>query len=233
MTVDRAEELLDLAAGRIRDRGGSAAVSFSGGKDSIVAAAAAERAGVTRGVLVRTAGLEYPALDQWTVDTLLALFLKPTVETRPLDLDWLRAHPTMLFPLDSGTSSKWYALVQHAGQRAYASRLGIETLVMGRRLADGNYCGKGGLYRDRVGFDRLSPIYDFSHEDVLGIIAALGLPMAPCYAWPRGYRVGTGPWAKRRAPTREQAWSEVAAIDPGIIAAAAAAGIPGAEEHLP
>src|SRR5690606_21263276 len=107
----------------------------------------------------------------------------------------------------------------------------------GRRRADGNFVGKdlghGPEYVDRDGFVRLSPIADWSHEDLLHVIAWAGLPLPPIYDWPRGFIVGTGPWAARTGTLSiDHGWSEVMRIDRTVVETAAAHGIPGAARAL-
>jgi 3'-phosphoadenosine 5'-phosphosulfate sulfotransferase (PAPS reductase)/FAD synthetase len=192
----RAERLVGEAAERIARRcdGLRASFGWSGGKDSQALRVVAEAAGVDRCVLV-ISELEYPAFLGWATDNM------PWgchVDARPLDLYWLYRNPEMLFPQDATTASKWFRQVQHAGQRAYCREDRIDVLLMGRRRADGNYLGAGGEYRDRSGFVRSSPIGDWSHEDVLCVLGAYDMSLPPCYGWPRGFRVGTGPWPARQ-----------------------------------
>lgn len=228
--VPRARRLVEGAVAWLRQatEGYHVAYGWSGGKDSQGLRIVCEAAGITECVLV-ISELEYPAFLTWATDHM------PwgcTVEARPLDLAWLARNPDMLFPADAKTAARWFRLVQHTGQRAYARQAGIDALVLGRRTADGNHTG-GGRYRDRAGFDRISPIAGWSHEDLLCVLGAHRAPLPPCYGWPRGFRVGTGAWPARQW-TRDRAhgWREVASIDAGVAELAATAGIPGAAEAL-
>lgn len=232
-----AQELVQEAAQRVaqRVRGvGRVAYGWSGGKDSQGLRPVMEEAGVTRSVLV-ISGLEYPAFLAWTTDNMPWGL---TVELREkLTLPWLAENPDMLFPQDAQTASKWFRLIQHSGQRAYARREGLDMLILGRRRADGNYLGKRGAfgpeYQDREGFTRFSPISDWTHEHLLHVIVSYGMALPPCYSWPRGFRVGTGAWPARQwTGTREQGWREVLQIDRTVVQEAARHRIPGAEEAL-
>lgn len=235
---ERARQLIDRAAHRLDHwmrylnvRTGH--VSWSGGKDSQVAQLVAQHAGhADSGVCVLTAGLEYAAFTSW-----VAGHVPANVEVRwrqGMDLGWLADHPDWLFPETAGKASRWFRQVQHTGQRQHMALAGEGALIMGRRLADGNYCGDAGCYLDRGGFWRLSPLYDWSHEDVLCILGAYNVALAPCYSWPEGFRVATGPWPKRRRHPDGLAatWAQVAAIDPSVVHRAAGAGILGAPEYL-
>lgn len=233
----RAQALVSGAAERLArfSHGRRVAYGWSGGKDSLALQAVAEAAGLTRSVLVVSC-LEFPAFSEW-VERHAPEGLTTEVRAN-LDLDWLAAHPEMLFPRQANVASRWFALTQHAGQRAYAKRTDLDVLVLGRRRADGNYLGKqvepgSYAYLDRGGFTRFSPIADWSHEDVLHVIAAYGLAMPPIYDWPRGFRVGTGPWPARQGTAdNAQGWRETYAIDPSIVRLAAEADLPNAREAL-
>lgn len=233
----RADRLVAEAAERVRARLAGArrpAFGWSGGKDSLALEEVARAAGLDTAVLV-ISGLEYPDFLSWATDNMPWGL---TVECRSgLNHRWLAEHPEMLFPQDSGTAAKWFALVQHAGQRAYCARTGTDVLLLGRRIADGNFMGPrtslGHEYRDKGGFIRYSPIGDWSHEDVLHVLAAADIELPPCYGWARGFRVGTGPWPARQwTGSVEAGWDEVTEIDPGLVRTAARQGIAGAAEAL-
>lgn len=237
---ERAARKISEAADRLRaELSGTSlpVVGWSAGKDSLGVELVARSAGIHNTMLVvASPDLEYPAFGEWVAEH------SPEglhIEVRSgLDFVWLADHPEMLFPQDGKTASKWFQLTQHAGQRAYLRRIGGTHLVMGRRTADGNYCGPvrpsgARSYTDRGGFERVCPIWDWSHEDLLNVIAANKVPLPPIYQWPDGFRVGTGPWpARQYTGTRENGWREVAGIDRSVVESAALAGIPGAARAL-
>lgn len=235
----RARSLVETAALAVRQRVRGldrVAYGWSGGKDSQGLRVVMEAAGVRQSVLV-ISGLEYPAFLAWCTDHMPWGL---TIELREqLDLRWLAAHPHMLFPGDAQTAARWFQLVQHAGQRAYARRERLDMLILGRRGADGNYLGRrtapGAVpeYEDRDGFTRFSPIADWSHEDLLHVLATYEVPLPPCYSWPRGFRVGTGAWPARQwTGTHERGWAEVLSIDPSVVEEAARWDIPGSRRAL-
>jgi 3'-phosphoadenosine 5'-phosphosulfate sulfotransferase (PAPS reductase)/FAD synthetase len=225
-TVPDAEldALIDQTVSRIEAaaRDGEVAYAWSGGKDSQVLRWCMERAGVDRAVIGMTTGLEWPAMLRWITD-----HLPPgcDVHAEPLDLPWLVNHPEMLFP-KGRNGSRWFSLVQHRAQRAYfkTNRLGL--LALGRRRRDGNYISPdpdGDRYTDRHGTVRWSPIADWTHEQVFRLIDREQIPMPPCYGWPRGYQVGTGPWPARQwTQGLDHGFEECWQIDAGVIRAAAA-----------
>jgi 3'-phosphoadenosine 5'-phosphosulfate sulfotransferase (PAPS reductase)/FAD synthetase len=236
-TPARAQALVGEAAERLARRLDAAAhpvFGWSGGKDSLALEVVCKAAGLDDCVLV-ISGLEYPAFLAWATDHMpwgLAIECQSN-----LNLGWLRANPKMLFPTDAQIAAKWFASVQHAGQRAFAKRTGMDVLVLGRRKADGNFCGKptdlGYEYTDKGDFQRFSPIAEWSHEDTLTVLVANDITLPPCYSWPRGFRVGTGSWPARQWTTSpEHGWDEVTFIDHTVTENAARHQIPGAQQAL-
>lgn len=229
--VSRADldRLVDQTVTEIRRHctGTSAAFAWSGGKDSIALEHVAQLAGIHECVLVMSE-LEYPDFLRWTTNNMPA---RLEVVSTGQDLDWLAAHPEMLFPRTSAIAGRWFKQVQHTGQERYYRRRGLDGLLVGRRKADGNFVGENGIYTSH-GITRYSPIRDWRHEDVLALCHYYAKPMPPCYGWPRGYRVGTGPWPARQwCPTERAGWAEVYAIDPSIVQGAASR-FPGARACL-
>lgn len=214
------DRLIEVAVREIQDvtRGKRAAIAWSGGKDSLALQVVAQKAGVHDGVLAVTQ-LEYPSFTRW-----LAAHQPDWVKTvnTGQGLLWLRDHPGMLFPTDAATNGKWYRAVQHTGQDLYFQKKALDVLILGRRTAEGNHCGKGGLYVNRRGTLRHSPLRDWPHEAVLHLIKREGLTLPPFYAMRDGWVTGTGPWpqrpyAKDLADGFQQTWD----IDPDIVREAA------------
>ena len=201
---------------------------WSGGKDSIVLGRLCDLAGFRSCILVITA-LEYRAFLQWVTDHMPEQL---TVIRTHHDLAWLSRNPDMLFPRDAAIAARWFHQVQHWGQEVYVKREGNPILAVGRRRKDGNFCGgPGGTYTSR-GVTRYAPMADWTHEEVFAALDYFGAELPPCYNWPRGYQVGTGPWAARQfAPSIQEAWREVHQIDANIVREAAAY-LPSAQEFL-
>lgn len=210
----------DLMARTVNDiqqktRGKRAAYSWSGGKDSIALQKVCELAGVKDCVFVYC-DLEYQAFMDWVVKH------KPTncemINTHQ-DMNWLAKHPKMLFPQDSDTAGRWFEIVQHTGQEQYYRRHGLDIIILGRRLADGNFVGRGdNIYTNAQGITRYSPLAAWSHEDVLACIHYYGLPLPPIYDWKNGYLCGTHNWAERQwTGSIENGWREVFEIEPEIV----------------
>lgn len=194
-----------------------AAFAWSGGKDSIVLAAACEAAGIDA-CMAAVCDLEYPAFLSWMKKNAPK---KCELINTHQDIEWLAQHQDMIFPSDSATAAKWFSIVQHRAQRQYFKDRGIEIMLLGRRRADGNYVGRGGnVYTDGNGVTRYSPLSEWTHEQVLALIHYRRLPMPPIYQWKNGYLCGTHPWPARQH-TSGNGWKEVYEIDRSIVEAAA------------
>lgn len=219
-----AERWVNEAAEDIRRTwlGKRVALAWSGGKDSQALRIVCDRAGVHRSVL-GLSRLEYPEFLAWATRNMPDGL---TVWNTGQDLDWLAANPGMLFPKDSKTAGKWFKIVQHTAQAGYFMAENLDALLLGRRRKDGNFVGRNGecIYTSK-GITRHSPIADWTHEQVLAVLHYFGggeVALAPCYRWPRGFRVGTGPWPARQWTVDEaHGWREVFAIDPSVVEEAA------------
>ena len=222
---------IDQTIERVRNVVGARSLAFgwSGGKDSIVLERVLAQAGFRDCLLVITR-LEYRQFLEWVTEHMPE---RLTVIRTKHDLDWLRQNQDMLFPTDSSIAAHWFREVQHTGQERYVKREGLDMLAVGRRLKDGNYCGPNGIYTNSRGITRFAPLYDWTHEEIFAALHYFKAELPPCYGWPRGYQVGTGPWPARQwAPTIRAAWEEIWRIEPEILSAAAGAGIAGAQEFL-
>ena len=202
-----------------KTKGMRAAYAWSGGKDSLVLGEICRMAGITHCVLV-VCNLEYPAFMEWVEAN------EPpelSIINTGQDIEWLAAHPEMLFPQDSKTAAKWFQIVQHRGQAKYYKEKQLDIMLLGRRRADGNYVGRGdNIYTNRQGLTRYSPISDWTHEQVLAYIHYYNLEMPPFYGWENGYLCGTHPWPARQwTGSKENAWKEICEIDRSIVEAAA------------
>lgn len=197
------------------------AFAWSGGKDSIVVCELARRAGIERGVFVRS-NLEYPAFIRWAEYN-----TPPGVETINTGhgIEWLADNPRFLFPRDSAILTRWSSMVQNKYVPLYVNRHGIETVFLGRRAADGNYMRQVGPVNNCIG--------DWSHELVLGFIYYNALPLPPFYGWPNGFVYGTHAWHMRSSKGRsaQDVWGDIYGIDQSIVYRAARY-IPSAYEFI-
>lgn len=105
--------------------------------------------------MIGVCNLEYPVFMAWVEAN------RPEgceVINTGQDLEWLSKHPEMLFPQDSKTAAQWFSIVQHRAQRLYFKAHKLDSIILGRRRADGNYVGrKSNIYTDVKGITRFSP----------------------------------------------------------------------------
>lgn len=214
---------------RLQTDGKKAAYSWSGGKDSLVLGEICRQADITA-CMMGICNLEYPEFLRWVEGH------KPDnleIVNTGQDMDWLEKHPDMLFPADSKAASRWFSIVQHRAQAKYYKAHDLDLILLGRRRADGNYCGNGGnIYTDSKGVTRYSPLDSWKHEAVLAYLHYYNVSMPPIYGWPNGYLCGTHPWPARQwTGSEERGWAEVYQIAPEIVAEASRK-FPGAKKYL-
>ena len=223
VSFDEASSLVLSTVERIRNavQGKRVAYAWSGGKDSLALQYVCEKAGVISCVMGVASALEYPAFMKWVMEN------KPEklviVDNRKLDLEWLAKHEDMLFPTEAATAAKWFKLIQHKAQEIYFKDNRLDMILLGRRVQDGNFCGKDGMYTNGKGITRFSPIADWKHEQVMAVIHYfMNDNYPPIYDWDNGFVVGTGVWPARQwCQSIEEGYRAVEAVDPNIIEEAA------------
>lgn len=204
----------------------NAAFAWSGGKDSLVLADLCKRAGVDKCCLFLTK-LEFPEFEAWLLKN------KPEgcdVIRRDFDLEFLKAHPNLIFPKGKDMQ-QWNIIMQRGSQLAYYHRDKLDILLTGHRKIDGNTCGKDGFTIRKSGETIYAPIWDWPHEVLFGYIHYNGIQLPPIYKWPRAFRNGTHFWPYRNCETHQQGWEEIYQIDPDLVRTIAQT-IPEAEEFL-
>lgn len=215
------DQLVNDTVKEIREKtvGKNAAFAWSGGKDSLVLEKVCYMADVNACMLV-ICDLEYQAFLQWVTDNMPP---KLSIINTGQNIEWLAAHPQMLFPQDSKTAAQWFHMVQHRGQAQYYKENNLDIMLLGRRKADGNYVGKGdNIYTNGQGITRYSPLSGWSHEQILAFIHYYNVALPPFYKWQNGYLCGTHPWAARQwTGTEENGWKEIYEIDQEIVKEAA------------
>jgi 3'-phosphoadenosine 5'-phosphosulfate sulfotransferase (PAPS reductase)/FAD synthetase len=205
-----------------------AALSWSGGKDSLLIEKLCEMAGtVHRGVWVTAKPLEFPAFYEWCMKN-----KPPYVEVldRGFDYQWLKDNPKMFFPPDDKNlgkiKTKWDDVFQRKGQEIFfKNNPDIEIKVTGRRRQDGNFCGNGTNYYTRKdGQICFNPVADWTHFEMLAFFKYYDVQLPPIYtkAFPHGWTIGTILWANLLLDTDEvNTWRYIYSIDPSIVHTAA------------
>lgn len=216
-TEARALETIEDIKRTVGDK--KAAYAWSAGKDSLVLGEICRLAGITD-CMMAVCELEYPAFVDWVKEH------KPDgleVINTGQDLTWLSKHQSMLFPQDSSIAARWFSVVQHKAQEKYYKSKELDMILLGRRRADGNYCGRGSnIYTNGKGTTRYSPLASWSHEEILAFIHYNKIPIPPIYGWKNGYLCGTHPWPARQwTGSVENGWKEIYEIDKNILREAA------------
>lgn len=202
---------------------------WSGGKDSLGLQPVMEAVGLTRAAGALTP-LDWPEFIRWFHAH------RPGYvehhEVSRVNLRWLSEHPDYLFP--TRQASRWFPLIQRRAEREFSRRHGLEIVIGGWRASDGNHLGRDGSLeyasRDHI---RFGPIAQWSHEDLLEVLAVYSPDLPPIYGYPRGFPCGTGAWAARpRLGSTEESWDEVYHVSPETVESAAIAGITGADDTL-
>ena len=198
------------------------AFAWSGGKDSLVLESLCREAGVSKSVFVTDRALDYPEFLSW-----VEKHRPEGCECIDVGLGWdfLLRHPELLFPT-AKVLPKWYALVQHRGQKSFYRKNGLDAMFFGRRKADGNMVR--GSEEDCFAMNAtdgrkvLCPIADWSHEHVLAFLKKRRIPMPPIYGWPDGWRQGTHLSPCRLSLGSEEAnWKELWSFAPDVVKEAA------------
>ena len=195
---------------------GGYGLAWSGGKDSVVLDFVCKKVGNYPSCIGMTDELEYPE------------FLRFVTENMPSDLvvynsghtlKWLSENESWLFPKTGEQAAKWFKAVQHNAQNKFYSDKRLDLILTGRRILDKNFCGTNGKYLNKsTGVVRYSPLYKWTHEEILACMSYYNLPRAPFYSWPNGFIVGSGSWAARQwTGSVEAAWSEVYSIDSTVV----------------
>lgn len=217
----RSRELAEAAVNRINEvaSGLSCCSGWIAGKDSIVLQHILERSDAKFTPIIWRGVNEYPEMRLW-IEEHKPSNLKESVVGK-FTLDYLEEHPEYLFCQGDGTRQKWMA-AKWAKQKKDVA--GYDLFITGRRLADGNVCGRkeDSFVRGKA----FSPIADWSHEELFAYMAYNGIELPPFYRWKRGFLIGSvamGEWTERPAlgMTNDEVWDEIAEIDPSIIVAAA------------
>lgn len=212
-----AEALVEKTVSAIWEvtRGRKVGYAWSGGKDSIALQYVCERAGIYRCVMGTSIALELRAFLEWVE------WFKPKgleIYDVNIGMKWLADHPDMLFPYNSSILAKWYKLLHHSAQRWFVERNNLDMVLLGRRVLDGNYVGRGtNIYTDRNGVTRYSPLADWSHEQVMAVIHYfMNREIPPVYNLPDGWIKSTGVWPMQCSGT-DEGWSYYWKVDKSIV----------------
>lgn len=212
---------------------------WSGGKDSVVLANILQLAKL--GTLPHFCSLhafEYPSIERW-------LYLHAPRDTQFIratdyDVDFLNENPRYLFPDPTDKKVRGeYTKEWRKQEKKFCRENGIDVIIAGRRIEDGNACGqkKAGVYTNTnkgTGITSCNLIAEWTHAELLAYIKSRNLPLPMFYAWPNGFVFGTHAWTERDRVNNSinDTFDEVFVLDDMAIKKAASKGLRAAQEYL-
>lgn len=223
VSPERTAMLTEQAIARITAMNGLRCCNgWIAGKDSIVVQDLVSKSGIRCTPIIWRGVNEYPAMTEWIERNRPEGLVESVIER--FTLDYIERNPGFLF-CQGGNDyrQRWMA---EKWRRQRLDLRGFDVLITGRRILDGNQCGSAvdGFVRGKA----LSPIADWTHEDLLAYIRRNGIELPPFYSWPRGFLLGSvamGEWTERPAMglTAREVWDELHEIDASIVEGAAGA----------
>lgn len=202
-------------------KGKRIAIAYSGGKDSVVLNHMYNLAGYKNGIMGMTIGLEFTGYKEWVKENLPSGI---EIIYSLQDLKWLVKNQSWaLFPDNASKAERLRILEHRNAEEQYCRENDIEIMLYGRRIIDGNVCGKGEgkIYRVR-GRLQYNPLKFWSHEEVLGYLRYMNLSLPPYYSFPNGWIEGYGSWNNTVVrQSISEAWDFIFTIEPEIVIKAA------------
>lgn len=203
--------------------GHKVAYCWSGGKDALALEVLCNKAGIFQGVMVHSE-LEYPSFMKWVYEN-----KKPDVAmySNGCDLRWLARNRKYLFADLLGAETNYGQNHVRKYQFKYLHDNDLTMLIVGRRLADGNYCGRreNGFINYVKGQNALvySPMAEWSHEEVLALLHYYEIELPPFYFWEGGFIAGTHPWFEKRRHLQgeKEHWQFLWKHEPSVVERAA------------
>lgn len=195
------------------------AYAWSGGKDSIVLYDILQRSGIDRlGGVLALYEHEFPAFIDWIGENAPADV--QIVKTNAFTDDFLNKNPEYLFPMETKYKDA-YLPPRWKVQNGYIKENQVDCMIMGRRLADGNLCGKrehGFVTNSKAGA-KFNPLADWSHEEILAYLQYNQLWLPPTYFYENGFQAGTQAWTEKRRINGHffETFDLLMSIDPRIV----------------
>lgn len=213
-----AEAKVEAAVVRVQEliAGKRAGYGWSGGKDAMALQVVMERAGITTCGISYCESLAFPKVMQWCRENAPAGL--QWIDNPRFTIDYYKKHEDMLFVTDNQKRNNLYAKCIRKGWQLFYEKNKLDILCLGKRVQDGNSCGKNGQYVDANGLDIFCPIYDWKHEDVMAVNHYFNGGRLPyTYFKYHGFRHGVGhSWG-----ILEDGWDELWEIDEDIVRNAA------------
>lgn len=221
------EALTQQAISNIRKIANSHSKLCSGwiaGKDSIVLNHILERSGISYTPIIWRGTNEYPAMIDWINRNKPEGLIEEIIDK--FSLEFIEKNPDFLF-CQGDTRNKWMG-EKWKRYKKDIPKHGFDAFLVGRRIKDGNVCGKKeeGFKRVKDGYTEYAPLAEWSHEELLAYIRYNDIELPPFYEWDRGFLLGSvamGEWTERptAGKTVFEVWDELYNIDKTIVENAA------------
>lgn len=169
----------------------NALVAFSGGKDSVAVSkyVREELKLDLPHIAIVNYELDYPEHIEYIKDYANKNNIDLVIyNLKERGLDFVKKNPKYILPYDSKIKSEWFRKFQQYGVKKYAKLIQKNTIIWGRRTADGNNI-KAEYYTTSDKLNHYFPIKDWSNERTKLYIEDQEL--TPIYATRRGYERGT------------------------------------------
>lgn len=192
--VHEAELLIEKAISRIPSKD-ACIYGWSGGKDALALEVICETAGIHDCVL-GTIGMrwEYPVFAEYVKEHAPERLHIIDFGVTP---EFLNRHPNLLIPATSKDNYFWYKYCNQRAYNTFADDMNADFILLGLRTQDGNKC------HGRKDQRQISPMHDFTHEDVFKIMAYGKKELPPIYYLPDGFNQGTHAWVMRFGGDKE------------------------------
>lgn len=196
-------------------------VGYSAGKESLVVLLLMQKSLCQHTPVIWQTIFQWTSVMKWLEANKPAGLVTVTIE-RPSWKD-LEEKPSLLFP-STPDDNNWWMSKKWIAQKRYFKENGVDLFVTGRRIGDGNNCGKkeNNYVRNAKLYDVFSPVSEWSEEELFAYMIYNGLKLPPNYETLNGFLQGSGAWAERMcygntAATVKEQWDIVYQEDANIV----------------
>lgn len=227
VTQERIEQITAEAIARIKhisDQHKNICSGWIAGKDSIVLEHILKKSGIRYTPVIWRGINEYPAMIDWINRNKPDNLIEEVIDK--FSLDFIEKNPDYLF-CQGDTRNKWMG-EKWKRYKKDIPKHGFDAFLVGRRIKDGNVCGKKeeGFRRVKDGYSEYAPLAEWTHEELLAYIKYNGIELPPFYEWDRGFLLGSvamGEWTERPTAGKSvfEVWDELYNIDKSIVIKAA------------
>ena len=187
--------------------------AWSGGKDSLALQAVCQKAGLERCVMFQTR-CEFPSFIRWVNQNappgLEIVYVEELSEQLILD------EPHWLFH-GSEYWSRWaYRRFRGPFRTWRAENSDVDIVFVGHRALDHNFLMKPDRSESTAMGRMASPVWDWTHEEVMASIYWSNLSLPPNYDHPNGWYDGPCSWPQVNAGSLSESWNRLWHLDPEL-----------------